>query len=112
MSESEGTELKASEQIFDDSIIYVTKQGAQVRTDGGRIVVWDVDGDEGELGSFPVEKLDTINVFGNINFTTPFITKANERGIVLNYFSQHGSYKGSSSKIAPVPINQRRKTGN
>lgn len=102
--------MKASEQIFDDSIIYVTKQGAQVRTDGGRIVVWDVDGDKGELASFPVEKLDTINVFGNINFTTPFITEANEHEIVLNYFGQNGSYKGSfipeKNTIAQVRLRQ------
>lgn len=111
MSDSNKEEsMKASEQIFDDSIIYLTTQGAQVRTDGGRIVVWDVDGDEGELASFPVEQLDTINVFGNINFTTPFITEANEHGIVLNYFGQHGSYKGSfipeKNTIAQVRLKQ------
>ena len=106
----EKTSLKASEQIFDDSVVYVTKQGSQVRVDGGRIVIWDVDGDEGVLGSFPVEKLDTVNVFGNVNFTTPFITRANEHGIVLNYFGQHGSYKGSfipeKNTIAQVRLRQ------
>ena len=87
--------MKASEAILDDSVIFVTTQGAQVRTDGGRIVVWDVEGDEGELGSFPIEKLDTINIFGGVNFSTPFVAKANEHGIVLNYFTQHGKYRGS-----------------
>ncbi len=87
--------MKASEGVFDDSVIFVTRQGAQVRTDGGRIVVWDVDGDEGELASFPTEKLDTINIFGGVNFSTPFVAKANEHGIVLNYFTQHGKYRGS-----------------
>jgi CRISPR-associated protein Cas1 len=81
--------------MFDASVVYVTKQGAQIRTDEGRIVVWDVEGDDGELASFPAEKLETINVFGGINFSTPFIGEANERGIVLNYFGQHGQYKGS-----------------
>nr|WP_306057021.1 CRISPR-associated endonuclease Cas1 [Natronococcus sp. AD5] len=81
--------------MFDDSVIYVTTQGTQVRTDGGRIVVYDVDGDGGELGSFPVEKLDTINIFGGVNFSTPFVAKANEHGIVLNYFTQNGNYRGS-----------------
>jgi len=56
--------MKATEGMFDESVVYVTKQGSQVGTEGGRITVWDVDGDEGELASFPTEKLDTINVFG------------------------------------------------
>lgn len=95
MSEDEEVSVKAAEELFDDSVVYVTRQGSQVRVDGGRVVVWDVDGDEGELASFPMEKLDTINVFGGVNFTTPFVKKANDHGIVLNYFSQRGEYRGS-----------------
>ncbi len=87
--------MKESEGMFDESVVYVTRQGSQVRTDEGRIVVWDVDGDEGELASYPTEKLDTINVFGGVNFSTPFVAEANEHGIVLNYFTQNGKYRGS-----------------
>jgi len=85
--------MKASEGIFDDSVIYVTIQGSQVGIDGGRIVV--VKKGEGELASFPMGQVDTINIFGNINFTTPFVASANEHGIVLNYFTQFGKYRGS-----------------
>lgn len=91
----DGPSMKASEQLFDESVLYVTTQGAQVRTDGGRVVVWDVAGDDGELASFPVEKLDTVNIFGNVNFTTPFIKKTGEQGITLNYFTTNGKYRGS-----------------
>lgn len=90
--------MKATEGMFDESVVYVTKQGTQVRTDGGRIVVWDVDADEDddpELATYPKEKLDTINVFGGVNFSTPFVAEANEHGIVLNYFTQNGKYRGS-----------------
>ena len=87
--------MKSPEGMFDESVIYVTKQGAQVRTDEGRIVVWDVEGDNGELASYPTEKLETINVFGGVNFSTPFVAEANEHGIVLNYFTQNGKYRGS-----------------
>ena len=87
--------MKATEGMFDESVVYVTKQGTQVRTDEGRIVVWDVEGDDGELATFPKEKLDTINVFGGVNFSTPFVAEANEHGIVLNYFTQNGKYRGS-----------------
>ena len=79
--------MKATEGMFDESVVFVTRQGAQIRADGGRIVVWDVEGDEGELASWPTEKLDTINVFGGVNFSTPFVAWANEHGIVLNYFT-------------------------
>ena len=84
---------KASEGIFDDSVVYVTKQGSQVGVDGGRITVYMKD--EGEIASFPMGQVDTINIFGNINFTTPFVARANEHGIVLNYFTQNGRYRGS-----------------
>lgn len=87
--------MKTAEDVFDESVIYVTRQGTQVRTDEGRIVVWDVDGDEGELATYPTEQLDTINVFGGVNFSTPFVAEANEHGIVLNYFTQNGQYRGS-----------------
>lgn len=81
--------------MFDESVVFVTTQGAQIRTSEGRVVVWDIDGDDDELATFPIEKLDTINVFGGVNFSTPFVAEANEHGIVLNYFTQHGDYRGS-----------------
>jgi len=90
--------MKAAEGMFDESIVYVTKQGTQIRTDEGRVIVWNVDAEddeEQELASYPTEKLDTINVFGGVNFSTPFVAEANEHGIVLNYFTQNGKYRGS-----------------
>jgi len=87
--------MKASDGLFLDSVVYVTTQGTQVGTDGGKIVVRDVEGDDGELGRFATEKLETINVFGGVNFSTPFVAEANEHGIVLNYFTQRGKYRGS-----------------
>jgi len=86
--------LKSAERILNESSIYITKQGSQVRTEGGRIKVWDNINEE-EIGSYPVKKIDTINIFGNINLTTPSITKASKNSITINYFSQHGKYKGS-----------------
>jgi CRISPR-associated protein, Cas1 family len=85
--------IKASEGIFDDSVIYVTRQGSVVGVDGGRITV-AVKG-EGVIASFPMGQVDTINIFGNVQFTTQFVARANEHGIVLNYFTQFGKYRGS-----------------
>lgn len=95
-TESEPTptsQPKASEGIFDDSVVYVTTQGSVVGATGGRITV-AIKG-EGVLTSFPMGQLDTINIFGNIQFTTQFVARANEHGIVLNYFTQFGKYRGS-----------------
>jgi CRISPR-associated protein Cas1 len=85
--------MKESEGIFDDSVVFVTTQGSVIGIDGGRITV--AKKGEGELASFPIGKVDTINVFGGINFTTPFVASANEHGIVLNYFTENGAYRGS-----------------
>lgn len=106
--------MKATEGVFDDSVVYVTKQGTQVGVQGGRIVVRDVSDDGSKqnaeaidgtddtsnggppiLATFPREQVDTVNVFGGVNFTTPFLAGANKDSIVLNYFSQNGSYRGS-----------------
>jgi CRISPR-associated protein Cas1 len=90
--------MKSPEGMFDESVVFVTTQGAQLRTSEGRIVVFDVtaeDDEDPELASYPTEKVDTINVFGGVTFTTPFIRTANEAGITLNYFSTHGKYRGS-----------------
>ena len=84
---------KASEGIFDDSVIYVTTQGSVIGARGGRITV--AIKDEGVLASFPMGQVDTINIFGNVQFTTQFVSRANEHGIVLNYFNQFGKYRGS-----------------
>jgi len=86
--------MKESQGMFKESVVYVTTQGSQVRINGGQVVIYDVDGDDGELGSFPVEKLDTINVFGGVNFDA--VRRDGERTrIVLNYFTQNGKYRGS-----------------
>ena len=90
--------MKSAEGMVNDSVIYVTTQGTQVRTDEGRIVIWNIDADDDEtkeLATYPRKKIDTINIFGGVNFSTPFIAQANEHGIVLNYFTQHGKYQGS-----------------
>jgi len=92
--------MKSAEGMFNESVVHVTTQGAQIQTRGGRIVVFDAslnedDGSDPELASYPVKKVDTINVFGGVNFTTPFIKTANESGISLNYFTQNGKYRGS-----------------
>ena len=94
--------MKSTEGMLDEEVLYVTTQGAQVGVGEGRIVVrnlGDDDDDEGEEDDdereFPIEQVTTVNVFGGVNFSTPFVKKANDHGIALNYFTIHGKYQGS-----------------
>ncbi|MDG6249258.1 type I-D CRISPR-associated endonuclease Cas1d [Methanocalculus sp.] len=88
--------IKASEGLFDDDVVYVAAQGSRIGIDGGRLVV--KYGESGEvLSSFPLEKINTVNIFGNVSVSTPFLSKCNRHGMVVNYFTRYGKYVGSFS---------------
>lgn len=88
--------MKAAEGMFDESVVFVTEQGITLRSREGRIVVTDPSAeDDPTITKYPTEQVDTVNVFGGINFTTPFFRTANEHGITLNYFTKYGDYRGS-----------------
>lgn len=86
--------MKAAEGLFDDEVIYVSTQGNRIGLDGGRIVVTTTDKQE-TVSSFPVEKVRTVNVFGNISVSTPFLASCGKTGVSVNYFSSYGKYLGS-----------------
>ena len=91
-SEKKEQKVKASEGLMDQSVIYVKKQGTQIGLEEGRIEVRE----KGEvLQSFPEEQVNTINVFGGVNLTTPFFKACNKKEITVNYFTVHGNYEGS-----------------
>lgn len=107
--------MKSAEQLADGSIIYVTTPGTQVGIDSGRVVVRAVgdepDVDIGEtIASFPLEKVDTVNLFAGVDFTQGLVKKATDRDLVLNYFSQNGRFRGQyqprSSTIAAIRRHQ------
>lgn len=87
-------EVKAAEGLFDDEVIYVSTQGNRIGLDGGRIVVTTTDKQE-TVSSFPVEKVRTVNVFGNISVSTPFLASCGKTGVSVNYFSSYGKYLGN-----------------
>ena len=48
--------MKSTEGMFDESVVFVTTQGAQIRTSEGRVVVFNTGADEDEdpeLASYP-----------------------------------------------------------
>lgn len=78
-------EVKVAEGLFDDEVIYVSAQGSRIGIDGGRIVVTTADKQEA-MSSFPVEKVRTVNVFGNVSVSTPFLASCGKAGMSVNYF--------------------------
>ena len=85
--------VKATEGLFDDRILYVTVQGSRLGIEGGRIVVsWP---DKTGISSVPMDHVETINVFGTITVSTPFLRQCSKEGVTVNYFSIYGKYSGS-----------------
>lgn len=122
MSESdraiEGAEafriVRTSEGMFDDNVIYVSTQKSRVKAEGGRITVtpW---GEKEVLASFPIEKVQTINVFGSVSVSSSVLTKCREKGMAVNYFTYYGRYEGSfvpvQNTIAEIRRHQYGCTG-
>jgi CRISPR-associated protein Cas1 len=87
-------DVRAAEGLFDDEVIYVSAQGSRIGVNGGRIVVTPA-GEQDSVSSFPMGKVRTVNVFGNISVSTPFLARCGKAGITVNYFSRYGKYVGS-----------------
>lgn len=105
-----------------DNVLYVTSQGTQIGTRQNQYVVRDVadadsdsnsekndsgtdsdrEADEsGEqhgserLAAFPVEKVETINIFGRgVDVTTATIATAAKHETAINFFTMNGRYRG------------------
>lgn len=73
------------------SALYVTEQNSILRKRGGRLVVEK----EGErLLSVPLGELDTVLLFGNVQFTTQAAVALLDRGIELALLSRRGRLRG------------------
>jgi CRISPR-associated protein Cas1 len=85
------------------SYIYVTDQGAIIGVSGNRI---EIKYKDGMIKSVPIEPLECVEVFGNIQLTTQCITTCLKRGITVLYYSTNGAYFGRL--ISPNHINVAR----
>ena len=88
------------------SYLYVNEQGASVGINGGRIEVRKKDE---LLRSIPSETIEVIQVFGNINVTTPCIAYCLKNGVNLIYYSSNGRYFGRLSSKAHVNVGRQRR---
>lgn len=87
-------------------ILFITRQGVQVRLSQGRIAVYE----RGTLLSqVPREQVRQIVAFGNIHFTTPLISWALGRKVPIFFLSQSGKIKGHLSSPSWTTPALRRK---
>ncbi|RLM53259.1 CRISPR-associated endonuclease Cas1 [Halobellus sp. Atlit-31R] len=86
---------------MDDRVLYVTTQGSQVGVRENQYVVRDVSGSNETgsgpetIGSYPVKKIETINVFGRgVDVTSGTIAAAANHDTPINFFTMHGRHRG------------------
>lgn len=73
------------------STLVVTRQGAQVRRAGGRVLV-EHDGDV--ISRLPEEQLERALLLGGIGLSTGFLNFALDKRIPVTFLTQDGQYKG------------------
>ena len=89
------------------SCLYVTEQGAEIRENGGRIMVVCKDGSERSL---PIETLESIMLFGGITLTAKAQQKCLEKGISVTLLSNKGYYFGrlvSTSHVNTIRLKKQ-----
>lgn len=96
---------------IDEHTLYVTTQGTQLGVRQNQYVVRDVSDrdstndsegggnstgdDRGRLGTYPVQKVDTINVFGRgVDVTAATIATAANQDTAINFFTTNGRFRG------------------
>lgn len=111
--------MKKSDPVLDHEIVYVTTQGTQVGIENGRLVIRvvsenavettavDTIGDS--VASFPLDPVETVNVFGKgVDVTSGVRCVAGDEGIAINYFGANGQYRGSFAPRASTIATVRR----
>ena len=73
------------------SLLFLEESGTTVRIDSNRVIVSYKDG---LSRSLPIESVDGITIFGNINLTTPCIQTFLRSGIPVSFCSKGGKYFG------------------
>jgi CRISPR-associated protein Cas1 len=74
-----------------ETVVYVDRQGAMVRTRGDRLVV--TDGEESLL-RLNLRRVRQVVCYGRVGLTTPFLHKAVERGIEVVLLDPNGGLGG------------------
>lgn len=71
--------------------LYLTQQGSRLQKDHGRFVLTVPDRDTVDI---PMQEVEQVLVFGNVQITTPTIAACLTRQIPVMFLSQTGTYRG------------------
>ncbi len=87
------------------SYLYVTELGSQIGVRGNRIEIRYKDE---MLRSIPIETVEVIEVFGNVQITTQCIQECLKRGINVIFNSVNGAYFGRLISTNHVNVSRQR----
>ncbi|MFC7132354.1 MULTISPECIES: CRISPR-associated endonuclease Cas1 [Salinibaculum] len=86
---------------LEETVLYITTQGTQLGVNDNQYEIRDLsDTGEGEpspniLEKFPVEKIETVNIFGRgVDLTSAVIAMASRTQTAINYFTTNGRFRG------------------
>ena len=82
------------------AFLYVTEQGALIRKEGQRLIV---EKDDEILADIPAVKVESVLVFGNVQFTTQAVRLMLENNMEMALFSSKGRLLGQLT--SPMPKN-------
>lgn len=87
------------------AFLYLTEQGSVLRKEGERLVV---EKDEQVLLDIPADKIESVLVFGNVQFTTQAVHLLFRHGIEMALFTSHGTLLGQLTSSFPKNIDLRQ----
>jgi CRISPR-associated protein Cas1 len=86
------------------AFLYLTEQGSVLRKEGERLVVQK---DDEVLLDIPAAKIESVLLFGNVQFTTQAVHLLFRRGVELALFTSHGDLLGQLTSSYPKNIGLR-----
>ncbi len=88
-----------------ETVVYVERQGAYVRTRGDRLVV--TDGEESLL-RLSLRRVRQVVCYGRVGLSTPFLQQAGQRGIEVVLLNEHGTDGGRLTPLSTTDPSARR----
>lgn len=87
------------------SHLYIIEQGASVGVTSNCIKIKQKDN---RSRSMPIETVEGISIFGNVQLTTQCISECLRRGIVVSIYSNNGSYFGRIESTGHINTSRQR----
>lgn len=88
------------------SFLFVDKNGANVHFEKNYIIVKH---EQEVLTKIPIENLESIYIFSNVQVTSRTVTECLKRGICISYLSKGGTYYGRLQSIEHINVFRQRK---